>query len=93
LLHRHRTGGRDHVLLLVSKHNPSNLWLKIAIVPHKLFLQMVSRKFERHELMMIMCTARRRQRLISNGIIATIAREIVAPFTPLCSYRSVAIEI
>ena len=93
LLHRHRTGGGDHVLLLVSKENPPDLRLEIGLVPHELFLQMVSRKFERHELMTIMCAARRRERLIGNGVIATIARQIIAPLAALCSYRSVPLEI
>jgi hypothetical protein len=54
---------------------------------------MISRKFERHELVMVVRLTRRWQRLIRNGIIAGIAREIIAPRLALCSYHPAPIEI
>ena len=55
LLQRHWTRGRDHVLLFLAKKDAANLRFKISLVLRKLGAQMFARKFERHELVMIVC--------------------------------------
>jgi hypothetical protein len=47
--------GRDHVLLFLSEKDAANLRFKIGFVLRKLVAQMLARKFERHELVMIVC--------------------------------------
>src|SRR6266478_7979804 len=54
---------------------------------------MFPRKFQRHELVMIVCAPRRWQRFTRDRIITTIARNIVAPCPTFSAYCSVAIEI
>src|SRR5206468_2201263 len=83
----------DHVLLFVSKHNATNLRLKIGLVPHELFSQMFPREFERDELMMIMCTARRRQRFIGDGVVAGVAWQVIAPRAAVLAYGAVPAEV
>ena len=55
LLHRHWTRRRDHVLLFLSEKDAANLRFKVGFVLRKLVAQMLARKFERHELVMIVC--------------------------------------
>src|SRR4029077_10065540 len=93
LLHRHRTRRRDNVFFLVSKHNAANLLLEVSFIPHKLFLQMFPREFQRHELMTIVRTPRRRQRSIGDRVVPTVARNIIASRATFSAYCSVAIEI
>src|SRR5260370_37915011 len=93
LLDRHRTRGCDYALIFSTEDHPTNLRLEIGFVLHELPLQMISRKFERHELVMIMCVTRCRKRVIRNSIIAGITRKIIAPRLTLRSYRSAAVEI
>src|SRR6266446_1879136 len=93
LLDRHRTRGCDYALILPAEDHPTNLRFQIGFVLYELLLQMISRKFERHELVMIMRVTRCRQGLIRNSIIAGLTRDIIAPSLTLCSYRSAAVEI
>ena len=93
LLHRHRTGRRDNVFFLVSKHNAANLRLEVSFIPHKLFLQMFPREFQRHELMTIVRTPRSRQRFIGDRVIPTVARNIIASRATFGAYCSAASEI
>ena len=93
LLHRHRARRCDYVFVFVSEHNPANLRLEVGFIPHKLLLQMFPRKFQRHELVMIVCAPRRWQRFARDRIITTIARNIVASRPTFSAYCSVAIEI
>jgi hypothetical protein len=92
-LHRHRARRRDDVFVLVSKHNAANLRLKVGFIPHKLFLQMFPREFQRHELMTIVCTPRSRQRFIGDRVIPTVAWNIIASPATFGAYRSAAGEI
>ena len=53
LFHRHRPRRRNHAFILISKNYAPNFRFQIGFILHELFLQMISRKFERDELMMI----------------------------------------
>jgi hypothetical protein len=54
---------------------------------------MLSRKFQGHELMMIVGTPRGRQRFITDCVIAGIAWEIVALSLTTRTDRSVALQV
>src|SRR5205823_12896367 len=58
-----------------------------------LFLQMLPRKLERHELMMIAGAARRGKWFVCDGIVSAISRRIIAALAAVCAYRSVTSEI
>src|SRR5438067_1066497 len=93
LLHRHRARRCDYVFVFVSEYDPANLRLEVGFIPHKLFLQMFPREFQRHELVMIVCAPRRRQRFARDRIITTIARNIIASRATFSAYCSVPIEV
>src|SRR5207247_10377884 len=83
----------DHALRLVSNHKSTTLRCKICFVPHEFFLQLFPREFERDELMVIMCTARRRQRFIGDGVIAGVAWQVIAPRAAILAYGAVPAEV
>src|SRR5437764_11309314 len=85
--------GSKYVLIFVSKDDPPNIRLEIGFFPHKLFLQMLPRKLERHELMMIAGAARRGKWFVCDGIVSAISRRIIAALAAVCAYRSVTSEI
>src|SRR4029077_207616 len=77
----------------LSEKDAANLRLKIGFVLRKLVAQMLARKFERHELVMIVCAPRRGQRPIGNSIIAAIARQIIAACTAGSANGSMSVEV
>src|SRR5207247_5019351 len=93
LFDRHRTRRRDHALLPAPKHHLTNLRLKVRFVLHKLLVQMFTRKFEGYELVMIMRSSRRRQRLVGNSVVTGIAGKIIAPSLSFRTDRAVPVQI
>src|SRR5439155_23381585 len=93
LFDRHRPRRRHHALILASKNYPPDFRFQIGFILNELFLQMISRKFECDELMMIVGAARRRQRLGPNRVVAAIPRRVVAARSPARSDPTVAFQI
>src|SRR6266508_5531942 len=93
LLDCHRSRRRNHALVLSPKDDPANLRLQIRFTLHKLLLQMFTRKFESHELMMITRSPRRREQFVADRVIAAISRRIIAVHFPADSDLAMALQI
>src|SRR4030095_814657 len=93
LFNRHRTCRRDYAPVRSRKDGPANLRLQVRFVLHELLLQMFTRKFERHELMMITRSPRRRERFVADRVIPAIPRRIIAMHFSADSNLAMALQI
>ena len=93
LFDRHRPHGRNHVFILIPENDAPNFRFQIGFVLDELFLQMISREFERDELMMIVRAARCRQRLVPYRVVAAISRRVIAACFASCPNLPVAFKI
>ena len=53
LLGRHRAGGGDNRSLFPGENRGAQLWIEVRLAIGQLLLQMLARKFQSHELMMV----------------------------------------
>src|SRR5712691_11461080 len=78
LLGRHRPGGGDNRSLVPGKNRSTQLWIEVRLAIGQLVLQMLTRKFQSNELMMVPSPAGSRQRLIRERVITSAAGNIIS---------------